>query len=75
MVAGSPGSLWQHHSDSGTLYDLVIKGMVNKPHPEHVAATRVVEILIGRDIVANVVAGLPAPKQRESVQQQANIIC
>ena len=71
-AAGSPGSLWQHHTDSDTLYDLVIEGVVHKPHLEHVPTARVVKIFVGGHIVANVVAGLPASKERESVQHQAD---
>ena len=73
-AAGSPGSLWQHYSDSDTLYDLLIKGMIHKTHPEHVATARVVKIFVGGHVVANVVAGLPASKERESAQAASSLL-
>ncbi len=58
-------TLWQYNLDCGLLNNLVIKNMVDESHPEHVAASRMVQVLVGGDVVSNVVPGLPAAKQRE----------
>ena len=63
---GSLGSLWQHYPQSELSDQLVIHDVIDQSHSQQELTATVVEILVGREVVANVVARLPTTKQRET---------
>lgn len=57
-----PCSLWQDNLDSHTLHKLIIEDVIQIPHLEHVLVARVIQIFVRWEIVAHVIARLPASK-------------
>ena len=52
------------------MHQLVVHDMVDQPHVEQELTPRVIEVLVGREIVADVVPRLPPSKEGEPERER-----
>ncbi len=65
-----PCALGQYDLHCHTLDELVVKDVINESNFELVMTSRVVEVLVGGDVIADVMTGLPTTEQGEPTERE-----
>ena len=63
-------SLWENNFESEFLNKLIVKDVVYQSHPQLELIAMMVEVFVGWDIVAEIIACLPATKQWEPGERE-----